>query len=92
MFEQLKSIRSERLKKSVVWTLQGMALNKKKHSNSWLKNQSVLSHGLDKNNYCLMATLDLNAKFHVVNINLLMKRLKILGLPSDLIDDITIWL
>ena len=39
-----------------------------------------------------MASIDLSAAFDVVNIDLLLKRLKILGLPNDLIELITIWL
>ena len=54
--------------------------------------QSVLSHALDQNNYALMASLDLSAAFDVVNIGLLLKRLKIIGLPPDIIKLIKIWL
>ena len=39
-----------------------------------------------------MASIDLSAAFDVVNIKLLLKRLKILGLPSDVVDLIKIWL
>ena len=45
--------------------------------------QSVLSHSLNNNNYALMASLDLSAAFDVVNIELLLKRLKNIGLPPD---------
>ena len=54
--------------------------------------QSILSHSLDQNNYALMASLDLSAAFDVVNIELLLKRLKIIGLPADLCKLIRIWL
>ena len=54
--------------------------------------QSVLAHDLDNDKYSLMASIDLSAAFDVVNINLLIKRLKLLGLPNDLIELITIWL
>ena len=54
--------------------------------------QSVLSHALDENNYALMASLDLSAAFDVVNVKLLLKRLKIIGLPGDVISLIKIWL
>ena len=40
----------------------------------------------------LMASLDLSAAFDVVNIELLLKRLVIIGLPSDVTDLIGIWL
>ena len=39
-----------------------------------------------------MSSLDLSAAFDVVNIDLLMKRLKIIGLPEDIISLIRIWL
>ena len=39
-----------------------------------------------------MASLDLSAAFDVVNIGLLLKRLKIIGLPPDIIKLIKIWL
>ena len=54
--------------------------------------QSVLSHALDNNEYSMMASIDLSAAFDVVNIGLLLKRLKILGLPNDVIELIKIWL
>ena len=54
--------------------------------------QSILSHALDKNSYALMASLDLTAAFDVVNIELLLKRLKIVGLPIDVIKLVKIWL
>ena len=39
-----------------------------------------------------MASLDLSSAFDLVNVNLLIKRLKVLGLPDDLIALIKIWL
>jgi hypothetical protein len=39
-----------------------------------------------------MSSLDLSAAFDVVNIDLLIKRLNIIGLPKDLIDLIWVWL
>ena len=39
-----------------------------------------------------MASLDLSAAFDVVNVELLIKRLKIIGLPVDLIDLVSKWL
>ena len=41
-----------------------------------LQLQSIMARALDDDNYVLMASLDLSAAFDVVNINLLMKRLK----------------
>ena len=39
-----------------------------------------------------MASLDLSAAFDMVNTTLLIKRLKIIGLPTDVVDLIKIWL
>ena len=39
-----------------------------------------------------MASLDLSAAFDVVNTKLLLKRIKIIGLPEDVIDLIKCWL
>jgi hypothetical protein len=39
-----------------------------------------------------MASLDLSAAFDMVNTSLLIKRLKIIGLPTDVVDLIKIWL
>ena len=38
---------------------------------------------MDEVNFALMASLDLSAAFDKVNINILIKRLKIIGLPQD---------
>ena len=54
--------------------------------------QSILSRAIDSNNYALMASIDLSAAFDLVNINLLVKRLKIVGLPSDIVRLIELWL
>ena len=39
-----------------------------------------------------MLSLDLSAAFDMVNIDLLLKRMSIMGLPDDLIGLISIWL
>ena len=39
-----------------------------------------------------MSSIDLSAAFDVVNINLLIERLRIIGLPGDIVDLIKIWL
>ena len=54
--------------------------------------QSLIAHATDNNNYVLMASLDLSAAFDLVNVRLLIKRLKIIGFPIDLISMIEIWL
>ena len=40
----------------------------------------------------LMASIDLSAAFDMVNVDLLLKRMSIIGLPRDLIDLVSIWL
>ena len=42
-----------------------------------------LCNKMDEVNFALMASLDLSAAFDKVNINILIKRLKIIGLPQD---------
>jgi hypothetical protein len=54
--------------------------------------QSLIARATDNNNYVLMASLDLSAAFDIVNVQLLLKRLKILGMPTDLINLIEVWL
>ena len=39
-----------------------------------------------------MSSLDLSATFDLVNLNLLLKRLKIIGLPKDLLHLLNAWL
>ena len=39
-----------------------------------------------------MASLDLSAAFDLVNVELLIKRLRVMGLPIDLVKMISIWL
>ena len=54
--------------------------------------QSLITHATDSNNYALMASLDLSAAFDLVNVELLIKRLKIIGMPMDLVKLIEVWL
>ena len=54
--------------------------------------QSLIARALDDDNYVLMASVDLSAAFDVVNIDLLMKRLRILGLPDDVLSLVELWL
>ena len=54
--------------------------------------QSIISRAADEKNYVLMASLDLSMAFDVVNTELLVKRLKIMGLPKDLIHLVKEWL
>ena len=54
--------------------------------------QSVLARALDENNFALMASIDLSSAFDVVNVGLLLKRLRLLGLPDDIISLVGNWL
>ena len=57
-----------------------------------LQLQSLIARALDENCYVLMASIDLSAAFDVINIDLLMSRLRILGIPEDVASLIEIWL
>jgi hypothetical protein len=54
--------------------------------------QSQIARAIDDDKFVLMSSLDLSAAFDVVNIELLLKRLKIVGLPTDVINLIEVWL
>ena len=57
-----------------------------------LQIQSLIARALDEGDYVLMASIDLSAAFDVVNINLLIDRLRIIGLPEDIVGLIKLWL
>ena len=65
---------------------------KKGHSTSTLtaKIQSLIAHALDDEEYVLLASLDLSSAFDLVNLELLLKTLKIIGLPTDVRTDICV--
>ena len=54
--------------------------------------QSLIARALDDGDYVLMSSIDLSAAFDVVSINLLIERLRIIGLPGDIIALIKLWL
>ena len=54
--------------------------------------QSLIARALDDDCYVALASIDLSAAFDVVNVGLLIKRLRILGLPNDVITLIEMWL
>ncbi len=54
--------------------------------------QSRIARALDVNKLVLLSRLDLSLASNTVIINLLLKRLKINGLPSDVTSLIEIWL
>ncbi len=53
---------------------------------------SMIARSLDNDEFALVSSLDLSAAFDVVDIDLLLKRLEIVGLPEDLISLIKVWL
>jgi hypothetical protein len=57
-----------------------------------LQIQTLISRAVDGDKYALMASLDLSAAFDVVNVELLIKRMRIIGLPPDLIELVSKWL
>ena len=46
----------------------------------------MIARALDEDEFVAMASLDLSSAFDVVDVPLLLKRLRILGLPDDVID------
>ena len=54
--------------------------------------QYVITRALDGYEYVQMALLDLSSAFDVVNVELLIKGLKILGLQSDMVSLISKWI
>ena len=54
--------------------------------------QSEVARALDSNKFSIMASLDLSSAFDIVNVDILFKRLLIVGLPNDPINLIRIWL
>ena len=57
-----------------------------------LQLQSLIARALDEDNYVVMASLDLSAAFDVVNVELLLTRLRVLGLPGDILALLEVWL
>ena len=54
--------------------------------------QSLVARALDDDNYVSMASIDLSAAFDVVDVPLLIKRMKIMGLPNDVVRLVKLWL
>ena len=46
--------------------------------------QSIISRAADQKCFVVMASLDLSMAFDLVNTELLIKRLRVMGFPSDL--------
>ena len=47
--------------------------------------QSIISRALDDDNYVAMASIDLSAAFDIVNVDLLIKRLRRVGACTELL-------
>jgi hypothetical protein len=54
--------------------------------------QSIISRKMDDDDFVVMSSLDLSAAFDLVNLNLLLKRLKKMGLPKDVTSLLEVWL
>jgi hypothetical protein len=54
--------------------------------------QSQIATKIDQSQYVAMGSLDLSAAFDVVNVDLLTQRLTILGLPTDCMSLLELWL
>jgi hypothetical protein len=54
--------------------------------------QSLIGRALDENEYMLMTSLNLSSAFDVVNTKILLKRRKIMVLPTDVVNLIIVWL
>ena len=67
---------------------------KKGHSTNTagLALQTIIASALDEDSFALMASIDLSAAFDLVNIELLLKRMKIMGLPNDIMELVEKWL
>jgi hypothetical protein len=68
--------------------------SKKQRSTSTLASElySTIARALDKNQSVLLSSLDLSSAFDIVNTDLLIKRLRVIGLPEDVVSLIKIWL
>ena len=96
IFEKLILLRIRKLEVMKNLDLTGKSQHgfKAKHSTTTacMTLQSLIARALDGDEYALMATLDFSSAFDVVNVELLIKRLTIMGLPSDMILLIGEWL
>ena len=54
--------------------------------------QSEIARELDSDNFTAMSSLDLSAAFDLVNLDLLLIRMKKMGIPKDIIELLEIWL
>ena len=69
-----------------------MVLSKSSTATASLITQYLSARSLDGDNSSLMASLDLSSAFDFVNVELLPRRLEIIGFPNDIITLIGGWL
>jgi hypothetical protein len=53
---------------------------------------SLIARAIDDEEYVVVASIDLSSAFDLVNVNLLLKRLLIIGLPNNVVSLIAVWL
>ena len=90
----LQRIRNLELENNIDLTGKSQHGFKPKHSTltAGMQLQTLISKAVDEDMYALMASLDLSAAFDVVNIELLLERMVVIGLPIDVISLVKIWL
>ncbi len=54
--------------------------------------QSILAHAMDNSDYAVVASLDLNVVFDVINVNELLRQLENMGIPQDIVGLLSTWL
>ena len=96
VFEKLILLPLEEIEKENNIDLTGYEQHgfKKKRSTvtAGLTLQTIIAREMDMDSYVAMSSLDLSAAFDLVNLDLLMKRLKIMGIPGDLLQLLEVWL
>jgi hypothetical protein len=96
VFEKLILLRLEEIEKENGIDLTGYEQHgfKKKRSTitAGLTIQSIIAREMDTDCYVAMSSLDLTAAFDLVNLDLLLKRMRIMGIPEDLLQLLEIWL
>ena len=54
--------------------------------------QSALARAIEQGKFAIMASLDLSSAFDLVNVKVLLIRLRRIGLPADVVNLVEIWL
>jgi hypothetical protein len=65
---------------------------KRSTSNLAAELQSKIARAVNDDEYILVASFDLSSAFDIEKVKLLLKRLKIIGPPTDIIELIRVWL